>query len=721
MARRSLIDVQLQGAPSGLAVTPRPAQKSESPESPPRAPTGRAVTPRPPQKSDSPDGPTAEAKASSAKSNAASEEALAVARAQRDEARLQRDEARLQRNEARALRSEMKRRLDSLTDRYKEQQRTGTGAFSEVDFFREESERSVSTQVVKAKLEANEPLSVREREIVSDRLVPMLDRSPKTRKTPGKDIAFLTVGNDKFVPGLEAMLRSFVEVYPDLESDVYVFNDGTLNEFCQQRLRRIYPNLHFRVPDMDWFDSVPQVSDNHKRIGKLGYMNIYGLTLEGYSRVILLDSDIIIYDDISALWEGDDFIVCLDAGDREYAVKSEYTGQFVFNSGVVSIPGHALGSESFEAIKKLVHETASVELCHIIDRFADQKVWNIFLKDKAPKYAPANYNCNIKYVIKSLNGQVDGLSIVHFAGPKPWNDKTFIHEDFITPVTSKAVQYHKLWIDKYRSLTFKGRLREYHDWAGENLRRTPVKPDSLFEGRKLCVMIGNGPSIEVTDLEMIKDYERFAFNWFLLHDRFDEIKPDHLVLASHMFFGGWYTQNPQFPPGYLERLLTAKHRPVLWTSFYFRELFESLNLHKEFEVNYVLFEKPFKRFIDKVGRFVPDIDGFLDDGRTGVISAAIPAALGMGFETVVLVGCDSNYNQAGTTSKYFYDQSEHTSLETNEASLTSTWTDDGRGQFVYRMVSEALKARGVDFIDCTVNGAIRYVEKRDLEFFRRTA
>lgn len=644
---------------------------------------------------------------------------LLVARAQRDEARLQRDEARLQRNEARLLRSEMKRRLDSLTERYKEQQRTGAGAFSEVDFFREEMERTVSTQVVSGKLAAGETLTVREREIVSERMVPKIDRRPKSRQTPGKDIAFVTVGNDRFVPGLETMLRSLVQVYPDLQSDIYIFNDGTLTEFPQARLKAIYANLHFRVPDMDWFESVPEVSDNHKRIGKLGYMNIYGLTLEGYSRVILLDSDLLIFDDISALWQGDDFIVCLDAGDREYAVRSEYTGKFVFNSGVISIPGRHLGEESFEAIKAIVCETAAAELCPIIDRFADQKVWNIFLKDKNPIYAPSNYNCNIKYVIKSLNGQIDGLSIVHFAGPKPWNDKLYIHDDFIVPVTSKAVQYHKLWIDNHRALTFNGRLKEYHDWATPHRRTRPVKPDSLFRERKLCVMIGNGPSIERTNLDLIKDYERFAFNWFLLHERFDEIRPDHLVLASHMFFGGWHTQTPQFPPGYLERLLSAKHRPVLWTSFYFRPLFESLGLHDQFEVNYLLFEKPFKRFIDKVGRYVPDIDGFLDDGRTGVISAALPAAVSMGFETILLVGCDSNYNQTGTDSKYFYDMENHTSLETNEASLTSTWTEDGRGQFVYKLVSEALSERGIDFIDCTVDGAIRFVKKQNLEEFAR--
>ena len=92
----------------------------------------------------------------------------------------------------------------------------------------------------------------------------------------------------------------------------------------------------------------------------------------------------------------------------------------------------------------------------------------------------------------------------------------------------------------------------------------------------------------------------------------------------------------------------------------------------------------------------------------------MPAAVSLGFERVILVGCDSNYNQPGTTSKYFYDMSQHTSLETREESLTSTWTEEGRGQFVYKLVADEMARRGIEFLDCTVDGALTTVPKGKL-------
>ena len=653
---------------------------------------------------------------------------------QRDEARQQRDVARMQRNEARQQRDALRQHVAELEEslriaiaKAKNPKAPGTmpqppkaaAFFTDVDFYAGEATRHAAVAEIEAKAAKGVPLLVKEREAIAERIAPPFRRSmPSLTTTPGADVAFLTVANDKFVPGLEAMFLSLLEVYPDFCSDIHVCHDGTLSNFIQRRLTRLYPRISFIVPDMEWFDSVPAVSDNHKRIGKLGYMNIYGLTLDGYRRIVLLDSDLLITGDIAPLWETSKFGVCYDCGAREYAAKSLYTERFVFNSGVISIPGEYATPAYFEEIKEIVRNSA-IPVCSIIDRFADQKVWNIFLKDKPTEYLPINFNCNIKYVISSLAGNAEGASVIHFAGPKPWNNKVYIHSDYVTPITSNAAQYPKLWTDKYRQLMYDWRLREFQNYASTHQRKVPLRSDSKFNGRKICVMIGNGPSIERTDLSLIEGYERFCFNWFLLHKEFDNLKPEHLVLASHMFFGGWNIQTPSFPPNFLERLRTCQHRPIIWTSFYFREYLEEIGLHHEFEINYVLFEKPFKRFVDKVGRFNADISGFLDDARTGVMSAAIPAAVSLGFETILLVGCDSSYNNPDTKANYFYDEREHTSLQTNNSSLTSTWTDEGRGQFVYKLALEEMQRRSIEFVDCTVDGRIKFVPKGRLENYIR--
>ncbi len=63
-------------------------------------------------------------------------------------------------------------------------------------------------------------------------------------------MAFATVANDKFVPGLEALIASIIEVYPDFASRIYVFRDGSIAPVSQIRLRELCAGAEFRVPDI---------------------------------------------------------------------------------------------------------------------------------------------------------------------------------------------------------------------------------------------------------------------------------------------------------------------------------------------------------------------------------------------------------------------------------------------------------------------------------------
>lgn len=634
----------------------------------------------------------------------------------RQNARLteQRDRAGAERDSARALHRELRDRLRMLKIDMREGRSGIEPHRGHMDHWKDERARTAAAPAIAARKAAGEALGVREAETLLPRIVPPFRNAPPAATiTPPADIAFLTVANDRFAPGLEAMLRSLLHLYPDLASDIHVMHDGTLSDFVQRRLTRLYPRLIFRVPDMDWLEALPGQSENHKRIGKLGFMNIEGLALTGYARVLLIDSDLLFLADISELWRGDDAIACLDAGDRDYAVVSPATGRGVLNSGVISLPGSMLGDAAHASMVKLVRETACSDVCETLDRFADQKAWNLWLADKPVRIAPSNYNCNVKFVVKSLDGESEMLSIVHFTGSKPWNDPAWLEPEIMWPDTSSALRHPRLWTALARRRLAEDRLAEYQA-ASIARRRAPVNGAA----GKTCVLIGNGPSIARTDLSLVRGLERFVFNWFVLHDDFDAIAPEHLVIASHQFFGGWNTQAPAFPPGYLAALRSHSHRPVIWASFYFRELFEAEGLIGEYEINWLLFEKPFKRNVDDAGRYDPDLDRFLDDARTGVLTAGLPAALAMGFETVLLVGCDSSYNQAGADTRYFYDQSRHSSKETDADDLTKVWAPGGRGQEVYRLAAIAVAERGGRLVDCTVGGRLDSVEKGDLADFR---
>ncbi|MFD1703706.1 glycosyltransferase [Methylopila henanensis] len=579
--------------------------------------------------------------------------------------------------------------------------------FSYANFHRLEHLRRQRAPEVRARLEQGEKLSTTEQELLVQRHTPLMHKRLPERRTPPAEVAFLTVANDRFAPGLTGLLLSLLDVYPDFASDVLVYHDGTLTGFLQRQLLDVYPRIRFFTPDMDWLELTARESDNHKRIGKLGYMNLFAFTHGEYERVVVFDSDLLVIDDISALWEGggDDFRACLDCGDREYVAMSPYTGAYIVNSGVISIPKSQLTAEAFEEARETA-KASLLPLNDLIDRFADQKTWNMLLRDKPLTLLETNYNCNVKYVIRHLGGNLEGVSIVHFAGAKPWNTQLYLNDELVQEYNVKALPYPKIWTDQYRRLLYRSRLKSFRrDTAND--RRTPVLAPIAGE-EPTCVMIGNGPSIAETPLERLHGLEKFCFNWFILHERFEQVAPEHLVLASHMFFGGWNTQKPAFPSGYLARLRELKHRPALWTSYYFKPLFDELGLSQEFEVNYLLFEKPFKRFIDSLGATPCDIDGFLDDGRTGVLSFGAPIAAALGFRRMALVGCDSNYNAggAGHGSNYFYDATLHTSPSTRADSLTATWAPGGAGHFAYDVVSEALARRGVEMVDATVGGGL---------------
>ncbi|WP_350335791.1 glycosyltransferase [Coralliovum pocilloporae] len=530
------------------------------------------------------------------------------------------------------------------------------------------------------------------------------------RRTPPRSVAFVTIANDLFLPGLEVLLASFLDVYPDFESDVIVFHDGSISNFSMRRARHIYPNVHFREPDMSWLGSIARDSQNRKRIGIFGYMSVMALGLTDYERVVVLDSDTAIIDDISHFWTGEDLplgaeekpatveddtiFACQDYGARPWAAVSPGTGQPIINSGILSIPRRYMDKTDFDELKDLVR-TNHKPFCPLLDRFADQKAWNRFIYARQAEFLPINFNCNIKFLDQNRAGDTSFIRMIHFAGYKPWFHEDFMDESQIPQGGDGAVR-PSIW--RMLNLQKLGRLRQQH-YQTEISRpgyfdRRVEKPGTI-DGKPACLFIGNGPSINETDLCRLKEFETFTFDWFIHHPDFDAIKPDHLVLGSHAFFGGWHTRQPTMPKKYISTLRKRAWRPQIWTSFYFREYFEISGLADEFDIRYVLFEKPQKELIDVMGTSNLDIDGFTHDGRTSLLSVALPIALRLGYRQIGLVGCDngsdgkdSSFNGAG--------QDTSTGLQ----------AEDEPGRFALARVQESLQQLGGSFVDFTPNSSL---------------
>jgi lipopolysaccharide biosynthesis glycosyltransferase len=536
-------------------------------------------------------------------------------------------------------------------------------------------------------------------------------------ETPPADVAFVTVVNDKYAPGVEALVLSLLKQYPDFASDVIVFHDEALSDFSIDRLRGLYAGFRFERRSTSTYD-VGQLADapNHKRVGLLGYLSLEALRLTGYQRVIVIDADTIVLNDISRLWRGDKVYAVADHGALPFGIVAGTTGRPVINSGMISLPGAQLGEETYQRALALLPEVAK-PVDPLIDRFADQKFWNVFLSSFDVEFLPVNYNTNKNLVDNFFTDFLGDVAVLHLTGAKPWFE--FTDQDLVTEEDRlnlarsqrRSPRTFSLWRYNYDAAIGVARVRRFRADCAEGLEALRGTGD----GRP-AVLIGNGPSLQRTDLSRFEGFQTFVFNWFVHHEGFDTVRPDHLVLASHMFFGGWHTTRPEFPPGYLAALTKHEHRPRIWTSHYFKHLIESTPELEGYEVSYFMLERPFKQSTVKTGNVGLDLLAPLTDANTGVLTAGVPIAVHLGARDLVLVGCDSDYSSA--SGSYFYEAGLHTSRTTDESHLVSTWTPDGAGQYSYRRVAEELASHGVRLMDATVDGKLAVLDRIALEDVR---
>jgi hypothetical protein len=565
--------------------------------------------------------------------------------------------------------------------------------------------RTIELQSLPIKLTLNEAESIHAHGIVRLSAEPIAGGGP-----PPPGVAFVSVVNDKYAPGLEALALSLVRQYPSFSSDIVVFHDESLSPFSISRLNRVYPHFRFLARPTSRYD-VGQIggSVNHRRVGLLGYLSLEAFALDEYQRVIVIDADTIVVNDISRLWTGDRIQVVADHGLLPFGLVATSLRRPVINSGMISLPAAELGRQAHERALAVLPKVLDL-VDPLLDSFADQKFWNLYLADRDVEFLPVNYNTNKNLIDRYFPDLLARTAVLHMTGAKPWydfSDQELITEDDRTRL-AKVKQASKstfgLWNHVYISAITQLRSQKFRAECGPGLERLRGAASA-----RPAVLIGNGPSLLNTDLSVFDGYEKLTFNWFVHHDDFDQVRPDHLVLGSHMFFGGWHTSRPAFPEGFLPALTRHEHRPRIWTSYYFKDLIEQTPELEGYDVSYFLFEKPLKTPLSRMGTVGLDLLAPLVDANTGVLTAGVPIALHLGAQTLVLTGCDADYTSV--SGSYFYAAGMHTSPTTESDQLVNTWTELGAGQYGYLRVSEELSARGQRLLDATVDGKLTVVEK----------
>jgi lipopolysaccharide biosynthesis glycosyltransferase len=499
-------------------------------------------------------------------------------------------------------------------------------------------------------------------------------------------LALASVVSESFVPGLMALLGSLKQWHPELRAPFHVFHQGDLSDTSCARLREVYPECVFRACNMEAYERIHP----HERIGIASYLVFEAFGLEGFDRVIYLDSDMLCLRPLDRLFDlRTDFAACCDMGCDAYPSRQRGSRNYIFNTGMLVIGKKHLGSAVRDELVRLA-ASAPVPEDERLALFADQKILNLYFKDRAIEFLPASYNTLIRLATNYAKFDLAKVRLFHYAGRKPWQKKN----------KGKRGRFDEIWHAAHRGTLETLRMAAFRD-SGELARMEALR--NIHRGRR-CFILGNGPSLKKQDLTLLKDEVTFVSNWFALHPRYREINPTYYCLCSHTIFGGWGIPYPVLHPD-LEALLaetapeTAKFFP-----FCFKEYLETCTSLGGERTGYLLFEKPFKEFIDQKGSMNLDPARPLDDGHSVVVTFSMFLARWMGFSEVYLLGCDADHGEKGKTS-HFYDGARHATLKSDPEHLQAVYAR-GRIFKAYRIAGEALAAEGVKVYNATEGGRL---------------
>ena len=234
--------------------------------------------------------------------------------------------------------------------------------------------------------------------------------------------AIATVITDDFVDGARVLLSSLREQHPEIRYDIIVlFNDDVapLSAESQQQLLAIESSIQFRHVDVHPYTRVFEQRDkllNTPARLIAAFVILDAFKLSGYSRVVCLDSDMLIVGRLDELLSSESDFAAVTAVDEVTGELRQY-----FNTGVMVIGEVHLTGATFDDITQRTVMTS-------VDRErgkADQAVLNRYFETRDHDRLPQKFNVT-KRMVPDREGNIfeqlhaQDARILHFVGAKPW-------------------------------------------------------------------------------------------------------------------------------------------------------------------------------------------------------------------------------------------------------------------------------------------------------------
>ncbi|SRR5581483_3432813 len=235
-----------------------------------------------------------------------------------------------------------------------------------------------------------------------------------------------------------------------------------------------------------------------------------------------------------------------------------------------------------------------------------------------------------------------------------------------------------------------------HPWRRESIRRLAAFKDA-HKGQRAFI-IGNGPSLNQTDLSKLKDEFTFGLNRiYLLFPRLG-FSATYLVSINDLVIEQCAQEMAALP---LPKFFAWRsHR-------HFQNLPPTTN-HQLPTFLYTTYTGP---------RFARDVRGRVWEGAT-VTNVALQLAFHMGFQQVILIGVDHNFASKGEANKTVVstgDDPNHFSADYFGKGFRWQLPDLDTSELGYTLAREAYRKAGREVLDATIGGKLTIFPKVDYD------
>lgn len=220
------------------------------------------------------------------------------------------------------------------------------------------------------------------------------------------------------------------------------------------------------------------------------------------------------------------------------------------------------------------------------------------------------------------------------------------------------------------------------------------------DGKRRCFVLGSGPSIKGQDLRPLSRQTTFCTNWFLNHPDMDRLDIDYYCVCDQRFVV------PEPNRQWIQEVGRYGFKIFLPADWQKHQLpFR--------DVTYISFHRDKK--VARSGRFSTDLQVGFFDGDTVIISMCLPLAMAMGFNEIVLLGCDCQYgiSDRGLKEAYFYDLLRHPTAFEHTGESERCWQTNVFT--AYGVVRTFAEERGVRILNATEGGMLEVFDRVSLQ------